>query len=70
MKVQNGSIAKINTLNVQKFYKKWLLIMAYSKLRFKIGLKFTKKFKMRILNMILNKTKSKKVKINQAGNKL
>ena len=44
--------------------------MAYSKLPFKIGLKFTKKFKMGILNMILNKTKSKKVKINQAGNKL
>lgn len=70
MKVQNGCIVKINSLNVLKCYKKWLLIMAYSKLRFKIGLKFIKKFKMRILNMILNKTKSKKVKINQAGNKL
>ena len=70
MKVQNGCIVKINSLNVLKCYKKWLLIMAYSKLHFKIGLKFTKKFKMRILNMILNKTKSKKVKINQAGNKL
>ena len=55
MKVQNGSIAKINTLNVQKFYKKWLLIMAYSKLPFKTDFKFIKKLNMKILNMIPSK---------------
>ena len=70
MKVQNGSIAKINTLNVQKFYKKWLLIMAYSKLPFKTDFKFIKKLNMKILNMIPSKSRSKKANKNQAGNKL
>ena len=70
MKVQNGYIAKINTLNVQKFYRKWLLIMAYTKLPFKTDFKFTKKFNMKISNMIPNKTRSKKRNKNLAGNKL
>lgn len=69
MKVQNGFIAKINTLNVPKFYKKWLLIMVYSKLHFKTDFKFTKKFNMKILNIIPNKSIRKKPYKNQAGNK-
>ena len=70
MKVQNGSIAKINMLNVQKFYKKWLFIMAYCKLLFKTDFKFTSKFKMKILKMIPNTKMSKKPNKYQAGKKL